>query len=167
MTTVELWELGARARAKVDAESPARKKVLVMFAGECPSGPTENMDEITHWRVVFNEDIAPVPDRPRSEEPDLGSFEVTGRTDTGELGEVVFHEAPFLENAPLTDVVTMSPVEAYKILRDKAGVTDGFQWVYLHHPVAEDHVQYRFTYDKSGRQGWSVHVDDREVKPLG
>ncbi|MFJ9848584.1 hypothetical protein [Streptomyces sp. NPDC101150] len=165
MASVTLWDLAEAARAKAHEWAAANRppgvvQELMLCLGECPDGPTKNMDEVTEWKIVFNDFPAPTDDL---EEAELWSYEVDGRTDTGQLGDVDVHDEEFLGNSAIHGTITMTPPEAYKILCEYRQEEEAFQWVSLRLPPSSGHVGYNFLYDPLGHHGWAVNVDNRKV----
>lgn len=114
------------------------------------------MEKVTDWRIVFNQVTSPDPP---------GSYEVDGRMDTGELGDVLEYEGNYMAAAKMDKPIEMELAQAYKLLREH-GVEDGFQWVRLVQHLSEEHVHYRFCYDEAGRTGWKVNVETRAVTTI-
>ncbi|MFJ9419976.1 hypothetical protein ACIRPT_38355 [Streptomyces sp. NPDC101227] len=165
MAAVSLWDLAESARARVKEEASKRPGVvqeLMLLLGECPSGPTTNMEEVTHWKIVFNDFPAPT-DNESPEEVELWSYEADGDTSTGEINDIEVHQEEFLGNSAIHGTVTMTPEEAFKILCQYRQKEEPFQWVSLRLPPSSGHVGYNFLYDPLGNKGWAVNIDNRKV----
>jgi hypothetical protein len=129
---------------------------LVLADGSSPNGPTQDMRQVTDWRLVYNTD-------------DLASR--TKRLEfhaalQGEIGQPIDYTGPWEGVLPISDWIGMTPEEAYSVLRD-AGHGGAYQYISLLKPLAPlMHLQYHFSNVRGGCDGYAVNVDDFVVRPI-
>ncbi|MFI1801232.1 hypothetical protein ACH427_28345 [Streptomyces sp. NPDC020379] len=148
---LSLLDLIGRATNRVRESDP--QAVLMVAAGDSPSGPTRDMAEVTHWRFVFNN-------------RDNSSAEISGDLD-GTLGPVTEHKSRWVGALPVDEEITMTPAQAYDRLVD-AGHGDAFRYVSLVKPMGTPpwHLQYHFSNHPGGCDGYAVFVGSGGVSPI-
>ncbi|MGW2369376.1 hypothetical protein ACWCZ5_27810 [Streptomyces sp. NPDC001667] len=148
---LSLLDLVGRATDRVRESDP--QAVLLVAAGDSPSGPTRDMAKVTHWRFIFNN-------------RDNSSAEISGDLD-GSLGPVIRHDSRWVGALPVDEEITMTPAQAYDRLED-AGHGEAFRYVSLVKPMGTPpwHLQYHFSNHPGGCDGYAVFVGSGEVSPI-
>ncbi|MQY10207.1 hypothetical protein SRB5_03140 [Streptomyces sp. RB5] len=129
---------------------------LMVADGSSPSGKTQDMSQVTDWRLVYNTNDSTSR---------IKSLELHATLE-GEIDQPIYHTSPWGGVLPITAEVGLTPEEAYTILQD-AGHGDAYQYVALVKPlVAQPHLQYHFSNIRGGCDGYAVNVDDLAVNPI-
>ncbi|WP_438489956.1 hypothetical protein [Streptomyces sp. S186] len=129
---------------------------LMVADGSSPSGKTQDMSQVTDWRLVYNTNDGASR---------IKSIELHATLE-GEIDQPVYHTSSWAGVMPITDQAGLTPDEAYTVLQD-AGHGDAYQYVSLVKPlVARPHLQYHFSNIRGGCDGYAVNVDDLAVNPI-
>ncbi|MFK0289804.1 hypothetical protein ACIQU6_04825 [Streptomyces sp. NPDC090442] len=129
---------------------------LMVADGSSPSGKTQDMSQVTDWRLVYNTNNSASRIKSLELHATLG----------GEIDQPIYHTSSWAGVMPITDQAGLTPDEAYSILQD-AGHGAAYQYVSLVKPlVARPHLQFHFSNIRGGCDGYAVNVDDLAVNPI-
>ncbi|PNE36989.1 hypothetical protein [Streptomyces noursei] len=132
------------------------KATLMVADGSSPSGKTQDMSQVTDWRLVYNTGDGTSR---------IKSIELHATLE-GEIDQPIYHTSSWAGVMPINGQAGLTPDEAYGILQD-AGLGDAYQYVSLVKPlVARPHLQYHFSNIRGGCDGYAVNVDDLAVNPI-
>ena len=154
-STTDITELIKEATTKIRANPEFKNAVLLEADGTPASGTVTTADDITHWRIVFQN---------QTTKGSKYRSAFMSATD-GKLGDPVGNTEPYLEDVDINTVPTMTLATAVSKLR-AAGHEEPFGAVTLRFPLGPGFDEPLYIFGFGSGEYWSVGTRSGKVKSL-